>query len=281
MKLLGSLTLFITVLAVMTSCKKEENPELDNPVTKMAGKVVLYEKFEGPKLDGRAGTQVQLTGQFQGFNGTTDITGRYEFSGIPDGNYSITFSREGFTQMQINGIQFSQGSPNLTVQGEYQMLPSVTMGRISESHFENTMVEVVYNTEIVGIDSSVVPPVDIIDTTDALLTLSTTILPNLGVPDNYKYGYRLFIGKNSNTSKPTNYMATQFGTVPANNGELELVWTQNEWQNLGFSFGEDVYIRIYGDAFIPISYEAIGGQTVYPALSDSLGFDSDTFVPFN
>lgn len=280
MKLLNSLALLIIGMAVITSCKKEDNPELDNPVTKMAGKVILYDNYYGPILEGRAGTQVQLTGEFQGFDATTDITGRYEFSGIPDGNYSITLSRDGFASMQINGIQFSQGSPNLTVQGEYQMVPSVTMGRISESYFDSTEVKVVYNTEFLGIDSTVIPPEDIIDTTSAELRFSTTVLPYTPVPD-AKYGYRLFIGKSSNNSKITNYMATQYGTVPAATGELELVWTQSEWQNLGFTFEDNVFIRIYGDAVIPITYEVTGGQTVFPALSDSLGVDFDTFVPFN
>lgn len=280
MKFLNSLALLVIGIAVVTSCKKEDNPELDNPVTKMAGKVVLYDKFSGPIVDGRAGTQVELAGEFQGFNATTDNTGRYEFSGIPDGSYSITLSREGFASMQINGIQFSQGSPNLTVQGEYQMVPSVTMGKISEVHFDSTMVYVNYTTEFLGIDSTVVPPEDIIDTTSAQVRFSSLVLPDSQVPG-AKYGYRLFIGKSSGNSKPTNYLATKYGTVPAATGELELEWTQNEWQDLGFSFNDAVFIRIYGDAVIPISYTATGGQTVFPALSDSLGMDSDELIPFN
>lgn len=280
MKFLNSLALLVIGIAVVTGCKKKENPELDNPVTKMAGKVVLYDKFSGPIVEGRAGTQALLSGQFQNFNATTDNTGRYEFSGIPDGDYSITLSREGFASMQVNGIPFSQGSPNLTVQGEYQMVPSVTMGRISESYFDTTNVEVLYSTEIIYIDTMVDPWVTSLDTTDAILTFSTTILPSTPVP-NAKYGYRIFMGKTSNTANPTNYMKTLYGTVPALTGELELVWTQSEWQNLGFSFEDNVYMRIYGDAVIPITYEATGGQTVFPALSDSLGVDFDTFVPFN
>lgn len=279
MKYLSLLALSTALLIAVVGCKKDEEPEFETPATKMSGKVNLQDKWGNVVFENRAGTEITLSGQFQNWNVETDNTGRYEFSGIEDGNYAITIAKDGYTSMQINNIQFSRNSPQLAVEGEYQLLPTITLGQRSESFFDSTMVEVIYNTEIIYIDTFVDPWITDLDTTTADILFSARIYPETPVP-NAQYGYRLFIGTAPNTGI-NNYIATMHGTTPALTGEIDVLWTQSQWQNIGFNPGDNFVVRVYGDAVNPLSYNTASGVPVFPNLSDSLGLGWDVIVPFN
>lgn len=271
---------------MLASCKKDRTaPDAITPATKLRGKVELNDKWGNIIFEGRSGTQAVVSGEFQNWSATTDNTGRFEFSDLPDGTYSVTVSRDGFAPVQIHNVAFSKNSPTLSVSGEYQLLPTLTMGVVSDSYFvpDSTTVNIFYETEIIYIDTFVTPWITDIDTLSAQIRFRSRMLPVSPVP-NAVSGYRLFVGKTPNTS-PDNYLATVHGAVNVNqtNNNAGLVtyeWTQPQWTSLGIAKGDMVYVRIYGDAVNPISYDSPGGQEVFPNLSDSLATDMDMIFPF-
>lgn len=276
-------TLFTILLITgfsIAGCDKDPEPEFETPATKLRGKVVLNGPYGGVETSGRAGTQAVLSGQFQNFTTTTDNTGRFEYNDLTDGTYTLTISREGYSQMKVFNILFSRNSPNLGVDGDYQIIPTVTLGTPSVSSFDSTNVQVIYETETIFIDTLVDPWITEEDTISASLYFrSKRVLPESFNPE-AKYGYRLFFGKAPNVG-PTNYMRTIHGVSYGGDvTEIEYTWTQSEWQNLGYNMDDMVYIKIYGDAVNPITYTTPGEQLVFPNLSDSLGVDSDLIIPF-
>ncbi len=276
-------TLFTIILITgfsITGCDKDPEPEFQSPATKLRGKVVLNGPYGGTVTSGRAGTQAVLSGQFQNFTTSTDNTGRFEYDNLTDGTYTLTISREGYSEMKVFDILFSRNSPNLGVDGDYQIIPTVTLGTQSVSSFDSTNVAVIYETETIYIDTLVDPWITEEDTISASLYFrSKRILPESFNPE-AKYGYRLFFGKAANVG-PSNYIRTIHDIVYGGEvSEIEHTWTQSEWQNLGYSMGDLVYIKIFGDAVNPITYSNPDAQVVFPNLSDSMGVDSDLIVPF-
>lgn len=282
MKFSHVLLLVLSASLFLNGCKKEEEPEFETPATKLSGDIILQDKWGNNIFEDRAGTQVTLSGQPPTLQVATDNSGRYEYSNINDGSYSVTAAREGHTSMQINGIQFSRNSPNLAVQGEYQLLPTLILGTKSTSFFDSTEVNVIYQTVVdtfTVIQDGV--PVDSIhvDTVSADVHFSARIAQDSPVVPNGQYGYRLFIGK-SNLTNSTNYMTTLHGTVAAatDGTGIDHSWTESEWQGLGFAKEDYFVVRIYGDDVNGLSYSAAGGQSVFPNLSDSTGYNFDQIL---
>ena len=294
MKFSHAILLALSAILIFSSCKKEEEEpqeeeqQFDTPATKLSGDVILQDKWGNNIFEDRAGTQATLSGQPPTLQVETDNSGRYEYSSIDDGDYSVTVAREGFTSMQINGIQFSRNSPNLAVQGEYQQLPTVTLGKQSTSFFDSTEVVVIYETVVdtftIIVDDMPVDSINV-DTISAEIHFSALIDQTSPVVPDGQYGYRLFIGKSGNTSS-VNYLSTMHGTVAANlDGSpvpISQVWTQSEWQSLGFTQGDPLnnifVVRVYGDDVNGLSYSAPGGQSVFPNLSDSTGVASEEIL---
>lgn len=259
------------VLTLFTACKKDKKDTIADQVTatKMSGKVLLQDRWGGITYDDRAGTNVILSGQYVNHQAFTDNSGRYEFSDKQNGTYGLTISRENYGAMSVPTINFSINSPNYPVNGDYQTLPTVTLGQPSKSYFDSTLVQVIYNTEILYIDTFQTPWITDIDTTSADILFSARIYPSTPVP-NAKYAYRMYLGKSPNTSS-SNFLTMRYGTTPAITGEIDVLWTQSQWQQMGFAKGDNIYVKIYGDALNNISYNSPSGQAVYPNLSDSTG----------
>lgn len=270
--------LFASILSlaiVSVSCKKENDPNaIGVSVPNLRGKIVLNEQYGGVNYDDRAGATALLSGQFQTYTATSDDAGRFQFEQLPAGTYSISVSKDGFSTMQINNFTFSPTNPNFPVDGNYQILPTLTLGKKSLFYFDSTMVTLNYN-----IDTILFVPPDFIeiDTTSVDVIFTSKLLPTTPVPFAQR-GYRIFVGNGPNLSS-SNFLATYHGFTT--DGYISKQWTQQEWSSLGISLGDVIYVMVKGDSANEIFYLAPGGQRVYPNLSDSLGIDGDLLIPFN
>lgn len=277
MRILKPFLLSLFVIALTTSCKKEE-PDVQSPASKLRGKVVLLSEYGDVEIHGRAGTHAALTGPFQGHNATTDNSGRFEFANIADNTYSLTVSREGYTPVTMSGIQFSQNSPNYPVSGDYQQLPTITLAQKSVSHFDSTMVSGIYDV-LVTHDTIDDIPYTYIDTLSADLYFRSLRVGPESFNPAAKFGYRMFLGKTAAVG-PNNYLKTYHGITSGSQIEIEKLWTQAEWQEIGLDFDEPIFIKIFGDAVQPITYTTPNNQVVFPNLSDSIGVDSTQIISF-
>ncbi len=268
------------LILLTTNCKKEEEPVISSPASKLRGKVVLMNKYGQTELTDRAGTQVVLMSLYQTPT-QTDNSGRFEFSGLSDGNYTLTVSREGYVPYVMHNIGFSQNYPNYPVTGDYQILPTIKLGMKSVSRFDSTHVYAVYNIQetfdtINGI------PLYQIDTLSADLHFSSRRIYPESYNPNAKFGYRIFIGNAANIgpSDNNNNKATYHGVTHQLETEIEKVWTQQEWQSIGLNFNDPIFIKVYGDAVESYTTTSVNSQTLFPLLSDSLGVDSTIVLSF-
>jgi hypothetical protein len=270
--------LFASILSlsiVFVSCKKDKDPDaIGVSVPNLRGKIVLNEQYGGVNYNDRAGATALLSGQFQTYTATTDDAGRFQFEQLPSGTYSISVSKNGYTTMQLNNFTFAPTNPAFPVEGTYQILPTLTLGKKSQFYFDSTMVSLVYYVDTILF----VPPDFIeIDTTSVDVIFSSKMLPTVSVPFAQR-GYQIFVGNGPNLN-PNNALGRYHGVTT--DGYINKTWTQQEWSALGINLGDVIYVMVKGDSPNEIFYLAPGGQRVYPNLSDSLGIAGEYLVPFN
>jgi hypothetical protein len=264
----------LTTTVVFTSCKKDKDPEAVGVIVpNLKGKIVLNEQYGGVNYADRAGATALLSGQFQTFTATTDDAGRFQFSEIPSGTYSISVSKEGFSTMQINNFSFIRNTPTLPVEGTYQILPTLTLGKKSTVSFDSTAVTTYYNVDTILFQ----PPFIEIDTISVDVTFFSKMMPITPNPSANR-GYRLYISNSPNVS-PSNFKTTIHGSTT--NGYILKTWTQQEWQSFGLSLGNTVYVLVHGDSTNEIFYLSPSDQKVYPNLSDASAIGAEVLVPFN
>jgi uncharacterized protein (DUF2141 family) len=265
----------LSLSIVFVSCKKDKDPDaIGVSVQNLRGKIVLNEQYGGVNYADRAGATAILSGQFQTYTSTTDDAGRFQFEQLPAGTYSISVSKNGYSTMQINNFTFSPTNPAFPVDGTYQILPTLTLGKKSTFYFDSTMVSLNFN-----IDTILFVPPDFIeiDTTSVDVIFTSKLLPITPVPFAQR-GYRIYVGNGPNLST-SNFLANYHGVTT--DGYITKTWTQQEWSALGINLGDVIYVMVKGDSPNEIFYLAPGGQRVYPNLSDSLGIAGAFLIPFN
>lgn len=265
----------LSLSIVFVSCKKDKDPNaIGVSVPNLRGKIVLNEQYGGVNYSDRAGAIALLSGQFQTYTATSDDAGRFQFEQLPAGTYSISVSKDGYSTMQLNNFTFSPTNPDFPVEGTYQILPTLTLGKKSNFYFDSTLVSLIYYVDTI----LYVPPDFIeIDTTSVDVIFNSKMLPSIAVPFAQR-GYRIYIGNGPNLNS-TNFLAQYHGVT--SDGYITKTWTQQEWSSLGINLGDVIYVMVKGDSPNEIFYLAPGGQQVYPNLSDSLGIAGDLLVPFN
>jgi len=265
----------LSLSIVFVSCKKDKDPDaIGVSVQNLRGKIVLNEQYGGVNYADRAGATALLSGQFQTYTSTTDDAGRFQFEQLPAGTYSISVSKDGFSTMQLNNFTFSPTNPAFPVDGSYQILPTLTLGKKSTFYFDSTLVSLIYY-----VDTLLYEPPDfiLIDTLSVDVIFTSKMLPTIAVPFAQR-GYRIYVGNGPNLNA-NNALAQYHGVTT--DGYITKTWTQQEWSALGINLGDVIYVMVKGDSPNEIFYLAPGGQRVYPNLSDSLGIDGALLIPFD
>ena len=85
-----SILLVLAALACSAGCKTTTSPTASGS---FAGRVLLFDST-GTALPNFSGTTVVLDGTT--FSTTTDATGQWQISGVPEGQYNVTASKPGF-----------------------------------------------------------------------------------------------------------------------------------------------------------------------------------------
>lgn len=128
MKSLTTLTLASLILAFVfiTSCSKEKSPSgPGNDTYSISGKVL-------ESSTGLSGVSVHLTGAGKNTTATTDSTGFYAFTGLPNGAYTLTPSKSGYTFTPPNQT-VTVNNANVTATDIAAMKSFSLTGRVLES----------------------------------------------------------------------------------------------------------------------------------------------------
>ncbi|MEC7753382.1 MAG: carboxypeptidase-like regulatory domain-containing protein [Bacteroidota bacterium] len=223
--------LLVLMLALTWACDSGDDSGPVEPETKgpISGEVNLYNSQGVPT----AYEDMTVTIVGTSMNTKTNNRGKFNFSSVDFGEYQLEFKKEGFGTF-YKTVEHNKGfSVNGTV------LTTLSLGRISNTAIydaipsqENGDIKVRVTTIPVGTSTD---PVYVTFFFDSEVTVSNT--------------------ENEGIKGPIAFFSGQ--------GTNEVTITASELASMGFTSGETVYFRVYGDSFHTNAYVGAAG-TVHP-----------------
>lgn len=225
--------MFVVLSACLFSCSKNEEVV---PVTKAAitGSVNLYDEATNP-LD-KSGMTVTVVGTSPLITAVTDADGKFTLSDVPFGTYSLQYEKPGYGTFKKFAVQHSNSGSSTIITS------TPSLGKISGTAITNLSVT----------------------TAGSNIVLSATTNP-AGSSGNRRY-VRYFLSA-SPTVGSSNYSYVSPGLVSQIN-PYDATLTASNLISWGFTSGQTVYARFYGDSFWSNEYEDGSlGRRVFPNLN--------------
>ena len=230
---LNYLTFGLIILLGISSCSKDEDPTPD-PITKanITGSVNLYD--EGTTQIDNSNMTVKVEGTTPAISATTDANGDFTLSDVPFGTYTILYEKSGFGTFKKFDIEHENNATAI--------LNTPSIGEISTTQITNLEANVSGN--------------------DIIISVTTNPAGSNG---NTRY-VRYFLSTDSNVSSE-NYTYFSPGLVSQINPK-EITLSNNDLTSAGFSTGETVFVKVYGDSFWSNEYNDPDlGRNVFPNLN--------------
>ncbi len=217
--------------------------QANNTRGNIAGLILLYDE-DGKALADRSGVTVSIDNST--VNTKTSMDGKFQLDSIPAGTYDISYAKEGFGTGKIMGL-YHEAANHAT-----------TLIKKSESMAVNSTL---------AINNIVVQAFE-----PAIQQLGTNGLHIVPVFDNTtgqeKWVHLFFSDNNivSSSDYKAEYKVKCSGAANQfNNYNMTTSW----FESIGFSKGQTVYVKAYGDSFLADSYtDPIANQTIFPSLSN-------------
>lgn len=232
------LAIAVIALTLITSCGKDDSTPAVLTGT-LRGSVQVWND-KTTSLTDKSGVTVTIE-SLSGKSTTTAADGSFQFTDLPYDTYDLTFSKSGYGTRKIFGVKLSGTTSGTTV-----TIPTVQFGALSTTSV--TALAIVNATYNGG------PGV----------TYSYSVSPT---PSTSNRGYvRAFLGT-TNAVSGTNY--TAFSTLNSVlNNNINGGFTASELYAMGFTTGQPVFIKLYGDSYQSNDYDdPVTGKTVFPNLN--------------
>lgn len=217
---IGTLLILGLYLASSSSCKKEDECEYPNLTSAdINGNVNLFDDFEEP-LD-KSGMVVSILYTNPIISDTTDENGNYSLKNVDFGNYTLSYSKQGY------GTYLT----NFAHRNECQLanqVPQYFLGQRSTTTITSLSVQPIVSS----------------------IKIDVTINP-AGTDEQPRY-YRLFF-KNQNDVSNSSY-DVQSGLLVTNTNAGTTNLSIGDLHGLGFQPGETIYVKAYGDSFYSNDY---------------------------
>lgn len=231
MKTRNFVLLFVFMIAI-AGCK--ENGILNTTAKgNIIGSLNLYD--EGTAQISKDGMTVSVDGSNPEISAVTNTSGSFVLSNVPLGTYNITFNKNGFGAFKKIGVVHSNTSSTI-------VSPSPSLGQISTTRINNLSKSSANN----------------------IVTLTIRTLP---APSNQTPRYiRIFYSNSADVSFDNYRQYSGVYSHRSNPADLEI--TKTDFNEMGFSSGETVYARVYGDSYWSNDYENTAtGKRVFPNLN--------------
>lgn len=228
--------MFAAILVPLSVCSFSCNKSSSNvSYGQIRGLVRLVDDLNNPQ----SFAGMQVTAENTGVSTISDSLGRYFLNGLQNGTYNLVYSKPGYGTYILVGFN-NKGN----VSDNPSLVPLVTLGQYSTTTFTALSEKINNDTVILR------PTID---------PAGTTIQPR---------GIRFFYGTSPDIS---NENFTAYSTVyqlSGTTGALKIGY--DYFYALGFTSGETVYIKGYGDAFFSDDYDdPQTGKHVFPNLNQT------------
>jgi hypothetical protein len=243
----------IIILAVLLlGCGKNSDhhaiivPDLiqgNNTRGNIVGQILLYDE-DGKAIADKSGVVVSIDNST--VSTQTGIDGKFQLDSIPAGTYDISYSKEGFGTGKILGLYHAAANH------------ATTLIKNSESMAVNSTL---------AINNIVIQPFD-----PSLQQFGVSGLHIVPVFENHsgtEKWVHLFFSDNNNVSA-ANYKADYKIKVSGTANQFDNYNMTTKWfESLGFTKGQTVYVKAYGDCFLSDAYtDPLSNQVIFPSLSN-------------
>ena len=198
----------------------------------------------------KSGVTVTLDGVTPAATATTNADGRYEFVGVRNGTYNVTFSRTGLATFRRFGIGHVGGDqPTFLATSIITATSTTSIGTVSVSNQSN-------NNNV---------------------TLNIPFA-NAGVPAGNLLRFIPFISASSGTTAANGTPLPLFSTTtsPLPNANI----SRATLNNLGFASGTTVYLVLYGaPTFLPSYNDPLTGRVFYAGITAASSNQVSFVVP--
>ncbi|MBG7612360.1 carboxypeptidase regulatory-like domain-containing protein [Polaribacter sp. BAL334] len=230
---LKHLTFSLLVFLVINSCSEDKDSQPD-PITKanITGSVNLYD--EGITQVDNSNMKVKVEGVTPSISAITDVNGKFTLIDVPFGTYTIVYEKLGFGTFKKVNIEHLNSATAI--------LNTPSLGKISTTQITNLEANVSGNNIIISV--------------------TTNPAGNNG---NRRY-IRYFLDMDSNVSNES-YTYYSLGLISQIN-PYQIILSQNDLTKAGFSSGQTVNVKVYGDSFWSNEYyDPNLGRNVFPNLN--------------
>ncbi|RYU83773.1 carboxypeptidase regulatory-like domain-containing protein [Hymenobacter persicinus] len=182
----------------------------------------------------KSGVTVTLEGATT-LTATTDANGRYEFPGVRNGTYNMTYSRTGLATLRRFAVTHVGGD-------QPTFLGLATLSQVSNTVAGNL---------VLGSPTATSIPL-------------TMLVTNPNPATNFRVSF--FASTTPGVTSATGTLVTTF--ILTNGGVVNLSLARTSLQNVGFATGSTIYLVAYGSAVNLASYvDPLTGRFVYPSLN--------------
>lgn len=229
---------FILVIFSITSCDKEKNDNTPDSAT-LSGTIQTWDDKLNSTTDA-AGITVTIA-NLPGVSTLTDANGRYSFANLPFDTYELSISKTGYGTYRVFGITHAYNAAQTFTQ-----VPLIAFGKLSTTTI--TGLSVTGNT-ING---------------EPGVSFSYNLSP---VPTTSSRAFvRYFLSTTADVS-PASYR-TYSPLLNFSNLSNITGFTQSQLISMGFSSGQTVYVRLYGDSWRSNDYfDPNLGRQVFPNIN--------------
>ncbi|MEO8116728.1 MAG: carboxypeptidase-like regulatory domain-containing protein [Bacteroidota bacterium] len=182
---------------------------------------------------------MQVTAENTGISTMSDSLGRYFLNGLQNGRYNLVYSKPGYGTYILVGF-----NNNGNVSDNPSLVPLVTLGQFSTTTF--TALTVNIKNDSVILRPSIYPE-------------GTTVQPR---------GIRFFYATTPDISSENFTAYSSVYQLSGTTGALKV--GDDYFYALGFTSGETIYIKGYGDAFFSNDYDDPNtGKHIFPNLNQT------------
>lgn len=229
----------LTCLITLSTCTSDSNQTPTPAAGLLAGTVQLWDDKINPLTD-NSGASVTVD-DLTNVTTTTDAAGKYSFPSLPYGLHDLTISKAGFGTYRLFGVSHTQSTNGTT-------LPAIPFGKLATT--------TITSLSVAGTTYNGSPGVSLIYSVSPTPTVANR-------------GYvRYFLSTDPAVSNTSYKYASSVLTALNNN--VTGGFTKDDLITAGFSSGQTVYLRLYGESVQSNSYtDPNVGKAVFPNINST------------
>lgn len=232
------------ILVIISSCGSDDS---DGGSTPTSGNIVGSVNLFDDKTNSLDASGMSVSVQGTSFSDITDSQGNFQIDDVPFGDVILIYTKTGYGTFQSGTIDHDGANSGSTF-----ITSSPSLGQVSTTAITEA------SASFSGND------------------LEVSVTTNPGGNSNNPIYVTVFLSTSNSVSNTENEGV--FGPWDIRINPTTLTISESELSDFGFSSGQTIFIKVYGDSFFTNSYTGTNGQ-VHPNVNASASTTLNVLIP--